>query len=159
MGSSRADFRWLAKTRIREAKALLDAGLFDGAYYLAGYAIECTLKACIVKAIRRSELPDRRITNGIYTHNLESLLGLAGLQLEYTQRAKAETQFKKSWNLVKDWSEEARYETFGSRTLASLRPPFKSAGRSPRAEQRARELYSAITDRQYGVLSWLKRFW
>ena len=54
MSISRSDFQWLAKTRIREAKALLDNGLFDGAYYLAGYAVECALKACIVKKIRKS---------------------------------------------------------------------------------------------------------
>lgn len=159
MGNSRSDFQWLAKTRIQEARALLDAGLFDGAYYLAGYAVECALKACIVKAIRRSELPDKRITNGIYTHNLETLLGLAGLQLKYTERANVEKQFKKKWNLVKGWSEEARYETLGRRTLAGLGVHLTSAGPTPRAEQRARELYSAITDRHHGVLSWLKRFW
>ena len=41
--------RWieLAETRRTEALCLLAANLFCGAYYLAGYAIECGLKACI----------------------------------------------------------------------------------------------------------------
>lgn len=78
MGSSRSDFQWLAKTRIREAKALLDQGLFDGAYYLAGYAVECALKACIVKKIKRSELPDKKFIQDVYTHKLGRLLGTNG---------------------------------------------------------------------------------
>jgi hypothetical protein len=31
----------LSKVRLKEATALLELGLFDGAYYLAGYAVEC----------------------------------------------------------------------------------------------------------------------
>jgi len=39
---------------------LLRLGLFDGAYYLAGYAVECALKACIAKGTQRFEFPDKR---------------------------------------------------------------------------------------------------
>jgi HEPN domain-containing protein len=42
---NRRDFQELALVRLNEAKVLLDAGHFDGAYYLAGYAVECALKA------------------------------------------------------------------------------------------------------------------
>jgi hypothetical protein len=158
MGSTRADFRWLAKTRIREAKALLDAGLFDGAYYLAGYAVECALKACIVKKIRRFELPDKKFINDVYTHDLERLLGLAGLQRHH-KHATGDKQFSDNWDTVKNWGEEARYETLGRLHLARLKPPFGVAGPSPRAEKRARDLYNAITDTNHGVLLWLKKFW
>jgi hypothetical protein len=41
---TRADFQKLADMRIKEAGILLAAGEFDGAYYLAGYAVECALK-------------------------------------------------------------------------------------------------------------------
>jgi hypothetical protein len=41
---NRVDFQDLARIRLREAKALFDAGEFHGAYYLAGYSIECALK-------------------------------------------------------------------------------------------------------------------
>lgn len=44
---NRVDFRQLAGLRIAEAKVLLDNNLYAGAYYLAGYAVECALKACI----------------------------------------------------------------------------------------------------------------
>ena len=45
--------------RLKEAAALLDLGLADGAFYLAGYAVECALKVCIAKSTRRGEFPDR----------------------------------------------------------------------------------------------------
>jgi HEPN domain-containing protein len=48
---SRADFQQLADVRLKEAKALLDLGMWDGAYYLAGYAVEVALKACIIKIV------------------------------------------------------------------------------------------------------------
>ena len=44
---NRADFQRLADVRIDEAGVLLAAGRWSGAYYLAGYAVECALKACI----------------------------------------------------------------------------------------------------------------
>jgi HEPN domain-containing protein len=44
---NRFDSQKLASLRLREAKALLAAGFPEGAYYLAGYAVECALKACL----------------------------------------------------------------------------------------------------------------
>jgi HEPN domain-containing protein len=35
---------------------LLEAGLYAGAYYLAGYAVECALKACIAKKTARGNV-------------------------------------------------------------------------------------------------------
>ena len=36
---SRTDFQQMADERLSEAKLLLDAGKWSGAYYLAGYAV------------------------------------------------------------------------------------------------------------------------
>src|SRR5919106_3680906 len=44
------------------------AGEPSGAYYLAGYAVECGLKACIAKQVRRHEFPDRTTVNQSHTH-------------------------------------------------------------------------------------------
>jgi HEPN domain-containing protein len=67
--------------RIREAKILLDAGEFDGAYYLAGYAVECALKACILKRLSDywPDESDRKMLEKCYTHDLEHLLKAADL--------------------------------------------------------------------------------
>jgi HEPN domain-containing protein len=53
---NREDFQQLAESRLKEARALLTAELPDGAYYLAGYAIECALKACIAKRTQQHDL-------------------------------------------------------------------------------------------------------
>jgi len=46
---NRSDFQQLAEDHLRHGKALLDAGLYSGAYYMCGYVVECALKACICK--------------------------------------------------------------------------------------------------------------
>jgi len=56
----RKDLQELSRVRLKEATALMQAGFFDGAYYLAGYAVECAIKACIAKGTRRYEFPDKR---------------------------------------------------------------------------------------------------
>ena len=71
---NRADFQKLAEIRLEEAATLLNAGKFDGAYYLSGYAVECGLKACIAKQtkagiFRRTErlwIPATHTTSGNY---------------------------------------------------------------------------------------------
>ncbi|HLF84399.1 MAG TPA: HEPN domain-containing protein [Blastocatellia bacterium] len=60
---NRNDLKLLAVTRLREAKVLLANGEYSGAYYLAGYVVECALKACIAKRTKRHDFPDRKIAN------------------------------------------------------------------------------------------------
>jgi HEPN domain-containing protein len=54
----RRDLRELALLRLKEAQVLFANGCWSGAYYLAGYAVECALKACIAKGTERHEFPD-----------------------------------------------------------------------------------------------------
>src|SRR5204863_304605 len=54
---NRTEFQQLAEVRIKEAEALLAAGLWDGAYYLAGYAVECGLNACIANLFKAETFP------------------------------------------------------------------------------------------------------
>ena len=54
---TRADFQQLADLRLKEAKALLDVGMWDGAYYLAGYAVEVALKARICRVLNWLDFP------------------------------------------------------------------------------------------------------
>ena len=57
MRLTRRDFQRLAKLRAAEAGALVRSRKEIGAYYLAGYAVECALKACVAKATKRHEFP------------------------------------------------------------------------------------------------------
>jgi HEPN domain-containing protein len=137
---NRNDFQALARLRLREARILLREGEFPGAYYLAGYSIECAIKACIAKQTRRYDFPSREIVQKSYTHNLGDLLKAAGLQTHLDRDLKTNSQLETNWAVVKDWSELARYEWT---TTSSV----------------ARDLYSAISSRKNGVLPWLRKYW
>lgn len=136
---NRDDFQQLAKLRLREAKILLDNGCYEGAYYLAGYAIECALKTCIPKQTQRDDFPDRKFVSDIYTHDLNRLMNLAGLEADYRIR-KADSVFERNWMIVKDWSEQARYEHGVSAAIAN-------------------DYYSAVTSRRNGIMPWIRKWW
>ena len=136
---NRKDLQTLARTRLAEAKALLSAGLPDGAYYLAGYAVECALKACIAKRTQRHDFPEKKSVDASYTHNLKDLIKVAGLETVLSQEAAKYPAFRNNWDLVAKWSEQSRYQGNGS--------------------EMARALVEAIDDRKHGVMLWVKRYW
>ncbi len=129
----------LADIRVKEAEVLLKAKCYHGAYYLAGYALECTLKACIAKQIKAFDFPDRKLTNDSYTHDLTKLLLTAGLKQELDEQEKLNKDFKLNWAVAIRWSEESRYEY--------------AIG-----EQDAQNLCNAISDLSSGILPWLKKY-
>ena len=86
---NRKELQEIAQIRVREAETLLHNGHFEGAYYLAGYAVECALKVCIAKQTHEHDFPDLKWARKVYTHNLEDLLSLAGLEEERKMREKA----------------------------------------------------------------------
>lgn len=140
MALTRADFQQLADVRIAEAGVLLANGLWDGAYYLAGYAVECALKACIAKLIRAEEFPPhRREIDDYYTHDISRLLRTAKLDAAWVAERMADPLFETHWDFAKLWTEESRYVR--------------------KAESEARSLYNAVTDAAHGVLPWIKRYW
>ncbi len=137
---NRSDLQKLASLRIKEAKTLLDNDRYEGAYYLAGYAVDCALKACIAKKTKRFDFPDKDLANKSYTHKLEVLVGQSGMGGELRKAGKSSRDFAENWAVVKDWTEEHRYRTVISKKLAA-------------------DLYSAIVSKKYGILTWLKKFW
>jgi HEPN domain-containing protein len=132
----RRDFQNLSVLRVREARRLADAGLYDGAYYLGGLAIECALKSTLARTIQRYEFPDLERTRRAYTHNLEVLLKLSGLD---TKLDESEPQIQAAWARVSGWNVETRYQT-------------------GRAAADVLEFLEAVAGRR-GVLRWLKRYW
>lgn len=104
---NRADLQQLAEARLREAKVLLDAGEWSGAFYLCGYAVECALKACIARQVKQDDFPDKRLATAVFTHDLVDLRGLAGLREEIVKLPKDRNV---NWLVTKDWRETARYE-------------------------------------------------
>jgi len=136
----RASFQKISKIRTREARTLLRSGHYSGAYYLTGYAIECALKACVAKQIKKHDFPDKKLVNDAYTHNLEKLVTIAGLKLDFEKDRNANAALELNWAVVKDWNEETRYE-LGT------------------TEAQARDMYSACTTLKSGVLRWIRERW
>jgi HEPN domain-containing protein len=134
----RKDFKVLAQLRAEEAGVLLAAGKQEGAYYLAGYAVECALKACIAKKTRTSQFPpDRAYIERIYSHRLDDLMKLAGIEEHLDKYAKVNRAFAANWNTVKDWTEQSRYKTSGLN---------------------GKDMYNAVAGK-HGVLRWIKLRW
>ena len=68
---------------------LLGARRFDAAYYLAGYSVECAIKAYIAKQIRKYQFPEgSEKAKQIYTHTLKDLIEVAGLSDQFQKLAR-----------------------------------------------------------------------
>ncbi len=130
----------LADLRVAEARLLLDNGHYSGAYYLAGYAVECALKACIAKQVREFDFPDRKLASESYSHSLRSLLGTAGLVGALGQDNAIYPGLGANWEEVLKWNVESRYKTDVS--LAECQ-----------------RFYTAITNSANGILPWIKTYW
>jgi hypothetical protein len=109
---NRAELRQLAEDRLLDAAALLAAGRWSGAYYLAGYAVECGLKACVMAYIETTGIifHDKKYAEKCWTHDLEALVALADLSLVLDAETAANARFSSNWSFVKDWEETSRYE-------------------------------------------------
>ncbi len=124
--------------RAKEAEVLAKNGNEEGAYYLGGFAIECALKACIAKKIKRYDFPlSARDANKVYTHDLNELLKLAELESYLDKEMKGNRALTASWTVVKNWKVESRYETSGLNGA---------------------DMVAAVNSTD-GVLSWIRRRW
>ncbi len=139
---TRIDWQKLADEREADALALLGAGRWACAYYIAGYAVESGLKACVlVQLVSAPEVVylEKRYSEKCWTHNLEELVDLAGLAAVRAADIAANVDLKKNWTTVKDWSEQTRYIL--------------------KDEAAARKLVAAAFDKPNGVLPWIKARW
>jgi HEPN domain-containing protein len=139
---TRAGWRRMAEERVRDAAALLRARRWSAAYYLAGYAVECGLKACVVAYVQRHIeviFQERRFSERCWTHDFDELLKVAELKARYDADVAADPLLKFNWQVAKNWKETARYE------------------RKSRVE--AEGLYRAVTDPANGVLPWIRNHW
>lgn len=137
---NRVELQQLTRDRLRDAKALLAARRWSGAYYLSGYAVECAVKSCIIVYLMKTDqFPARRFSEQCWTHDLQQLVHLAGLQTALAAAIAADPVLHANWEIVTEWDEASRYVR-QTRKLARL-------------------LYNAIIDKKHGVLSWIKIYW
>jgi HEPN domain-containing protein len=143
-GVNRAELQRLARERIRDAEVLLAGGQWAAAYYLAGYAVECALKSCILHHLERTGMlfKDRKYLNKLadcWTHELDKLLDLANLTANFGVARGANPALDAYWAVVRDWKETSRYEQ--------------------KTEAEARALHEAITHDPDGVFKWIQQHW
>lgn len=137
---TRAEFQALAETRLEEAKTLLDQSKWDGAYYLAGYAVELALKACIIKKLMATDaFPGKDLSKDCYTHAFDNLLRAAKLEAVWQIAIQSDSAFEANWWKANEWSEVTRYHRID--------------------EPEARGLFEAITEAAHGVLAWIQTHW
>jgi hypothetical protein len=139
---TRIEWQQLAERWLVDAKRLLDDHRWSAAYYLAGYAVECGLKSCVLVRVAASPeviFNDRKYSEKCWTHSLWELVKLADLEAARAADSVANTALGKNWMVVKDWSEVARYKTT--------------------SHQKAKKLYDVVTDNANGVMQWIKVRW
>jgi len=119
---------------------LLANNQWTGAYYLTGLAIECALKACLARAVKEYDYPDKKFVNDMYQHDLQKLVALdAALWVTLQTDMRHDTKLAVNWSTVKDWDDEKRYDTV--------------------QEAEARALYEATADASSGVMQWIRGRW
>lgn len=140
---SKTDLKKIAEIRLEEAKALCDAGFYDGAVYLCGYVVEAALKAVVCKHLKMPNYLDTGDMKNIFlSHDFNRLLLLSGLQNQINLANKKNTQLFKNWSMVTGWSPDIRYSPVGSSD-----------------ETYARSIIKALEEKGDGFLTWIKKKW
>ena len=136
---NRIQLQELAGERLRDAEALLNAGRWSGAYYMAGYVVECALKACIAKLTNLHDFPDKDLAVRRFTHKIEALVAVSGVKRQRDADMAANVALAVSWLTVQDWDEKSRYLMW--------------------TEPQARNLVAAVSHPANRVLPWIMGHW
>ncbi|MCZ6490509.1 MAG: HEPN domain-containing protein [Acidobacteria bacterium] len=120
-----AELDRIAQARLEDARALLNAGRYDGATYLCGYAVEVALKARICRTLNWPDFPSTsgefQAYRSFQTHELDVLLRLSGQEAEIKQQHFA------LWNTVAVWKAESRYNVIGTADISEAEDLIKAA--------------------------------
>ena len=138
---NREELQQLSHDRLLDASALIAASRWSGAYYLAGYAVECALKAAILRYVDRTGVifEDKKFAEKCWTHDLDFLVKMADLEVERGNAINANPQLGTNWLIAKDWNELFRYRNS--------------------SQNQAQSLYNAVSDPTNGVLQWITQYW
>jgi HEPN domain-containing protein len=132
------DWDALADDHGKAAQTLFRAKLFNQAYSQAGLAVECALKARIIRFERLNAWPSRASRPELYVHDLVKLIGYAGLAMELDSHIAAANEVGTNGMVVKDWV-FARYRL--------LKTPIRDA----------RDMVKAVCDPKHGLIGWIRK--
>lgn len=136
---NRMDLQRMANANYEDACLLFQHDRHASAYYLAGFAVELAIKAAIARHIHAETIPDKQFINRVFTHKLDDLLNLAGLNMRLKEAALETPSLAVAWGVVANWSVVSRYEMIDA---------FQAA-----------DMLSAVGDPGHGVMQWLKTYW
>ena len=140
----RKKLQGLARSGLKDAKALLGRKRWGGAYYLCGYVVECGLKACLLRYLGESaavfgeENKNRKLSD-YWTHNLVDLVKMAGLDQEFGKARGGNPILDGFWVVTQTWRETSRYEE--------------------KSEAEAKAIFEAVSNEQDGVFRWIREHW
>jgi hypothetical protein len=136
LGAPAGELEHAAEERLRDARALLEAGRFATSIACGVYALEIELKVLICRRLDLLSLP-----TAFQTHDLDDLLLLAGVSNRMKQ-VKRPRQLKRNWDELADLpsTDQLRY---------SLDPGWD--------EVRARGVLELLSDPKNGVIPWLRK--
>lgn len=129
----------LARRRISESRALFRARQYSGAYYLAGYAVECSLKAAICKQFRHHTLPELKTVKNTFQHDPQNLLKHSNLADAFDQARRNDPDLGANWATIILWSEASRYVK--------------------QSRVNARDLIRAVDDGPSSFMQWMSTQW
>ena len=138
-GLSRQLLQKLSLGKIEDAALLFEAERWSSAYYLAGYAVEFALKACIARRFAAEAIPDKKFVLAVHSHSLKELVGLAGLKAELLTHEGKDSHFAANWGITAQWLPDTRYEQTDKAS--------------------AQYLIEAIRQPDHGVLKWIQIYW
>jgi len=137
---NRDNFILLSNRYMESAEELYKAGKYEVAYYLAGYSVECLIKAVICTKIGPNEFPAKNADKTHYIHDIKKLVETAGLEKELEYDCKRNQGLEKSYMLLKDWDPKSlRYDS------------------SRISEEIANNYFEAIKDKE-GLVLWLNKY-
>ena len=139
---TRMEWQQLAERWLVDAKYLLDNQRWSAAYYIAGYAVECGLKSCVLVNLAKN-LGEIFEPGNLFEkpriHDIVKLVEIAGLKDIRKLATDGNNALKQNWLAVEEWNEAVRYAN------------------TPQRE--AEKLYNAIVDENNGVMQWIRGRW
>lgn len=138
---NRIQLHSLSMERLEDARLLLSASRWSGAYYLVGYSLECALKSCVLAYVDRTGIifQDKRYSEKCWTHDLRELVRHAGLSLELDTALNGDPSFARNWVTATRWTETSRYQFW--------------------TQLEAESLFNAIDDKNSGIMQWATKHW
>ncbi len=142
---NRAELQTMARERLLDADALIAGQRWSFAYYVAGYAVECALKSCVLARMIDTGwiFQEKAKIADCLTHDFDELIHIAGmrdlLNAKLAESTAGSRTFIKYWEAARLWKVADRYTS--------------------KTEAEAITLRDAIAVEPDGMMTWIRNYW